>query len=467
MRLNRVFSSSIFRLALVYLLLFSASVLALVGFIYWSTQGSLTRQIDATIDAEITGLAEQFNQRGILGLIRAIDRRADSTRGTRSIYLLTDSNFAPLAGNLQSWPGVEPDADGWITFPLDYAEQYGGGVNLARGRVFDLGGWYHLLVGHDVRERLLIAARIRESVILGIAGVIGLTLLAGLFMSRRLLRQVDAINRTSQEIIAGDLSRRIPLSGRDDEFDKLAGNLNAMLDQIERLLTGMKEVSDNIAHDLRSPLTRMRSRLEVTLMDRSGTAADREAIRKTIDECDALLKTFNALLSIAQAQAGTSRPRFESLELGQLLSDVSELYEPLAEERAQTLSVAANGAACIRGDRDLLFQAVANLVDNAIKFAPEKGEVRLSLAAANGSASITVADNGPGVPEAAQNKVLERFYRLETSRSAPGSGLGLSLVAAVAELHDGRLALADNHPGLRASLILPLGPEEKASAEAA
>ncbi|MDH3472692.1 MAG: ATP-binding protein [Rhodospirillales bacterium] len=465
MRLNRLLGSSVFRLALVYLFLFSASVMALVGFVYWSTQASLTRQIDATIDAEITGLAEQFNQRGILGLMRAIQRRADAGRHTRGIYILTDSNFAPLAGNLSAWPDVEPEADGWITFPLDYAEQWGGGINYARGRVFDLGGWYHLLVGHDVRERLLIAGRIRETVLLGIAAVIGLTLLAGLLMSRRLLRQVDAINRTSQEIIAGDLSRRIPITGRGDEFDKLAGNLNAMLDQIERLLTGMKEVSDNIAHDLRSPLARMRSRLEVTLMEQPDSAAYREAISRTIDEADALLKTFNALLSIAQAEAGASRRHFEALELGALLGDVSELYEPLAEERGQRLVVGLDGEARIRGDRDLLFQAIANLVDNAIKFAPDNGTVELSLAQANGRAEIIVADDGPGIPEVSRAKVLERFYRLETSRSTPGSGLGLSLVAAVAELHDGRLVLADNAPGLKASLALPFGAAAKTPAK--
>ena len=465
MRLNRLLRSSIFRLALVYLCLFSVSVLALVGFIYWSTAGSLTRQIDATIDAEIRGLAEQFNQRGILGLIRAIQRRSDRARETRGLYILTDRNFAPLAGNLSQWPGSPPDEDGWITFPLDYADVEAAGVNFGRGRTFDLGGWYHLLVGHDFRERLLVAKRIRESLIWGIAAVIGLSLLGGMLMSRRLVRQVDAINKTSQDIMAGDLSQRIPVSKRGDEFDRLAGNLNAMLDQIERLLVGMKQVGDNIAHDLRSPLARLRSRLEVTLMERPDPAAYREAIRRTIAEADALLQTFNALLSIAQAEAGASRRNFEAVDLGRLLNDVAELYEPLAEERHQRLAVDQNGAIEIRGDRDLLFQAVANLVDNAVKFAPEEGAVELSLARDGERAVITVADNGPGIPQAARERVRERFYRLETSRSTPGSGLGLSLVGAVSDLHDGRLRLEDNGPGLRARLDLPLpaaGPRTQA-----
>lgn len=453
---NRLFSSSVFRLALVYLGLFSASVLLIAVFIYWTTAGSLSRQIDATIDAEITGLAEQFNQRGVLGLIRAIQRRADSARATGSLYLLTDHNFAPLAGNLSRWPEAEADKDGWLTFPLDYADRDDPGLNLGRARVFDLGGWYHLLVGHDVRERLLIASRIRESLIWGISALVGLSLLGGMLLSRRILHQVDVINVASQEIMAGDLSRRIPVSGRDDEFDKLASNLNAMLDRIERLLVGMKEVSDNIAHDLRSPLARLRSRLEVTLMERPDTEGYREVLRQTIAEADSLLQTFNALLSIAQAEAGTSRRHFETLELGELLGDVAELYEPLAEDRAQTLQVEAGEEVRIRGDRDLLVQAVANLVDNAIKFAPRQGRVELSLGATAKEASISVADDGPGIPSESRQKVLERFYRLEASRSTPGSGLGLSLAAAVADLHDGRLELSDNGPGLKVSLKLPL-----------
>ncbi len=467
MRLTRLLRSSIFRLALIYICLFSAAVLILVGVIYWSATGSLTRQVDATIDAEITGLAEQFNQRGVLGLMRAIQRRSGSEGETRGLYLLTDANYAPLAGNLDRWPDVRPDAQGWITFPLGYAGEEGGGINFGRGRTFDLGGWYHLLVGHDVRERLLVAALVRETLVWGIVIAIGLSLIGGVLMSRKLLDQVDAINETSRDIMAGDLSRRVPVSGRGDEFDRLAGNLNAMLDQIERLLASVKQVSDNIAHDLRSPLARMRSRLEVTLMEPPDAAADREAIRRTIAEADALLETFNALLSIARAEAGAARDHFEPVELDRLVGDLAELYEPLAEARGQRLSTSLDGPARVQGDRDLLFQAVANLVDNAIKFAPEGGEVGLALSRAGGRARVTVTDNGPGIPENARAKVLERFYRLESSRSTPGSGLGLSLAAAVAELHGGKIGLEDNGPGLSARLELPLDAAAPAGAAGA
>ena len=455
---HRLVRSSIFRAALVYIGLFGAAVLVPTGVIYWAAVGSLTRQIDATVEAEITGLAEQFNQRGVLGLIRAIQRRSARAGEGRGLYLLTDANYAPLAGNLSRWPDAAPDEAGWITFPLDHAEGEGGGINLGRARAFDLGSWYHLLVGHDVRERLFVAAQIRESLAWGVASAIALFLVGGVMMSRKLLGRMDAINLTSREIMAGDLGRRVPVSGRGDEFDQLAGNLNAMLDQIERLIAGIKQVSDNIAHDLRSPLARLRSRLEVTLMESPDPSAYREAIERTIAEADGLLKTFNALLSIAQAEAGAPRRHFEAVDLGALLSDVAELYEPLAEARGQTLTATAPDSVGVRGDRDLLFQAVANLTDNAVKFAPEGGQIGLALDGAAGEARITVTDNGPGIPEAAREQVLERFFRLEASRSTPGSGLGLSLVAAVARLHHGSLGLEDNAPGLRVQLALPHRP---------
>ncbi|MEM7221910.1 MAG: ATP-binding protein [Pseudomonadota bacterium] len=452
---RQLLRSSIFRIALIYLCLFSASVLVLGGIIYWITVGSLTRQIDATIDAEITGLAEQFDQRGLLGLIRAIQRRSDQTPDQRGLYLLTDRNYAPLAGNLTRWPDIKPSDEGWITFPIGEASGEGGGIDFGRGRVFDLGGWYHLLVGHDIRERLFVSQMIRESMAIGVAIVIGLSLIGGVLMSRTLRRQIDAINRTSREIMAGDLARRVPIAGSGDEFDQLAGNLNAMLDKIEQLLAGVRQVSDNIAHDLRSPLTRLRSRLELTLLQDSGSEAYRLAIENTIAEADKLLQTFNALLDIAQAEAGAARRDFEPIDLAALLDDVAELYEPAAEERGLGFEATKQGAVEIPGDRELLFQALANLVDNALKFAPEGGQVSVALSFDQARVRLCVSDNGPGIPAEYRDKVRQRFYRLEASRSTPGSGLGLSLVAAVVELHGGRLELGDNEPGLKATLDLP------------
>ncbi len=455
MRPTRLLASSSFRLSLIYLCLFSASVLILFGFIYWSATDSVTRQTDAIVDAEIRGLAEQYQQRGLAGLIEAIRRRSQAADASRGLYLVADENFAPLAGNLSRWPGKQPDRDGWITFPLEFPDAEGGGLDAGRARVFTLGSRLHLLVGHDIRERTRVAAHIRNVLIAGLAVTIGLAVVGGVLMSRAILGRVDAINDASREIMAGDLSRRVALSGRDDEFDRLAAQLNAMLDQIERLLVGMKQVTENVAHDLRSPLARLRSRLELTLMAQPESEAFRRAIEQSIGEADRLLATFNALLNIAQAESGAARRRFEPVDLAALVTDAAELYEPLAERRGQQLTVQAGGQATIKGDRNLIFQALSNLLDNAIKFAPQNSRLGIELEGDAEAAELVVWDQGPGIPESARERVLERFYREESSRSTPGSGLGLSLVAAVAGLHGGELRLEDNGPGLRARLRLP------------
>ena len=452
----RFLRSTTARIALVYLVLFSASVMVLLGFLHWSTAGFMARQTDATIDAEITGLAEQYSQFGTVGLVHAIERRVVGARASRGLYLVTGpAGLAPIAGNLNQWPAETPDAEGRLTFTLEYAGVAGGEINLGRARVFALDGGLRLLVGRDIRERLEIAGRIRESLAWGMAITVALAAAGGLVISRSMLRRIEAINETSRDIMAGSLSRRVPVRGSGDEFDRLALNLNEMLDRIEALLAGMKEVSDNVAHDLRSPLARLRSRLEAVMMDDGDTADYRRAITATIAEADGLLATFNALLGIAQAEAGTPRQRFADVDGAALLADVAELYAPLAEERGLRLEIASSDRAAVRGDRDLLFQALANLCDNAIKFTPAGGAVRLGLSRADGRARFTVADDGSGIPEPMRDRVRERFVRLDQSRTTPGSGLGLSLVDAVARLHDGTLVLEDGEPGLRAILDLP------------
>ncbi len=430
--------------------------MVLLGFLYWSTAGFMSRQTDATIDAEITGLAEQYGQFGTVGLVRAIKRRTVDARASRGLYLVTGpAGLTPIAGNLSQWPKETPDAEGWLTFTLEYATTGGGEINLGRARVFALDGGLRLLVGRDIRERLEIAARIRQSLAWGMALTVALAALGGIFISRSMLRRIEAINQTSRDIMAGSLSERVPVRGTGDEFDRLADNLNRMLDRIEALLAGMKEVSDNVAHDLRSPLARLRTRLESALMDDADAATYRTAIEATIAEADGLLATFNALLGIAQAEAGTPRERFTDVDAATLLADVAELYAPVAEERGLDFATDGTGDAVIHGDRDLLFQALANLTDNAIKFSPEGGTVRFDLDRTNSRARFTVTDDGPGIPEEARANVRRRFVRLDQSRSTPGSGLGLSLADAVAGLHDGELVLDDNAPGLRAILELP------------
>ena len=448
--------SKTFRITLIYLCLFSVSTFGLLGFVYWSTTGAVSRQIDSTIEVEITGLAEQYNQRGMMGLLAAIERRSAAPDGS-GVYLLSDARLRPLAGNLDRWPDAPIDGEGWTTFRLEASEGEGGGVNFGRGRVFQLSGGLQLLVGHDIRERSYVEGLIRETLVWSLAAILILSLAAGLIVSRILLGRVEVINRTSREIMGGDLGRRIPQRGNDDEFDQLAGNLNAMLDRIEHLLEGMRQVSDNIAHDLRSPLARLRSRLEVTLMEAPDVETCRRVMQETIVETDQLLKTFNSLLLIAQTEAGTDEGRFSEVSLDSLAADVADLYGPLAEEKGLSLNCGRLERQTLRGDRNLLFQALANLLDNAIKFSPSGSETTLSLVREGNDICFSIGDRGPGIPENVRGRVLDRFFRLESSRSTPGSGLGLSLASAVAKLHGGTLMLRDNGPGLLAQLRLPLG----------
>jgi len=280
-------------------------------------------------------------------------------------------------------------------------------------------------------------------------------------MTRHMLRRVETVNRTSERIIHGDLSQRVPVSGSGDEFDQLAGNLNAMLDQIEHLMNGVRQVTDNIAHDLRTPLSRLRARVEVTLLEKPDALRYAEALRDTIAEADRLLGTFNALLSIAEAEAGSRRDAWGVVDLAEIARSVADLYEPVAEESGFRLLAAIDETLPVRGDRHLLSQALANLLDNALKYA-QGGDVSLSATAQGDSARIEVEDHGPGIPADRRDAVFDRFVRLERSRSTPGNGLGLSLVRAVTKLHAGQCWLEDNKPGLRVILTVPLARVERA-----
>jgi signal transduction histidine kinase len=277
-------------------------------------------------------------------------------------------------------------------------------------------------------------------------------------MSRNMLRRVEEVNRTAERVIAGNLSDRVPRLGTSDEFDQLAANLNGMLDQIERLMAGMREVTDNVAHDLKTPLARLRARLELALLGPADAPAQADAIRAAIEEADRLLATFNALLSIAEAEAGARRQPPETIELAEIARAVTELYQPLAEERGFAMRLESTPGILIRGDRHLLSQAVANLLDNALKYgAPTAGggEIVIAVSRQDGHAVLEVRDRGPGIPETERDAVFDRFVRLEPSRSTPGNGLGLSLVRAVAHRHNATVTLADNRPGLRVRLDFP------------
>jgi signal transduction histidine kinase len=325
-------------------------------------------------------------------------------------------------------------------------------------RVVELPDHGHILVGRDVSESEQLVGVVRRSLILTAVLTVALGLIAWTFVSRKVLKRIDAIADTSRRFAAGDLAGRLEVTGAGDEFDRLAESLNTMLTRIERLMLGLKQVSDNIAHDLKTPLTRMRSRVERALAEAKSEPQYREALQATIDEADQLIRTFNALLMIARMEAGSSDAEFSLFDASAVARDVYELYEPLAEEAGVALTVKSDGPVMLHANRELISQALANLVDNAVKYASEgtrHPEVAISVSQEEGEAMLSVADNGAGIAEADRARARERFVRLEESRSKPGAGLGLSLVSAVAQLHGGDLVLSDNAPGLAAILHVP------------
>jgi signal transduction histidine kinase len=467
--LSKLFRTTTFKLTLVYLTVFALFAAFLLGYFALNTRRLITEQITDTVNAEITGLSEQYRQGGIRRLVIVVDARA--RRPGSSLYLVTTFNGDALAGNVTALQTGILDSPGWtetVYRRLDEtegADQQTHPEHRALVRVFQLPGGFRLLVGRDLdeRERLyrIVVAAGRWSV----AIVLVLGLAGGLFVTRRVLRRVDAMTETTRSIMAGDLGERLPVAGTGDELDRLAENLNIMLERIEALMHGLKEVSDNIAHDLKTPLTRLRNRSEQALRTAKSEAEYRTALEGTIEESDGLIRTFNALLMIARAESGQARDGMIEFDAAEIAHDIGELYEPLAEQKGITLKVEADTVAQVTGNRELISQALANLVDNAIKYA-EPGETPANAAPSEivvralnegNRVLLTVADNGPGIPESDRARVLERFVRLEQSRSQPGSGLGLSLASAVARLHGGELTLAENAPGLKSIIALPRG----------
>ncbi len=451
---RRLLRTNAFRLAALYFALFATSALGLLVFIYFSVAGFIEVQTEATLDADLTGLAEQYEQRGIAGLVQIIGERSRGERNDETLYLITDPLSRKLAGNLSVWPKAETIRPGWIRFPVETKRGTLTETHPAIGNTFVLPGGFRLLVGRDLRDAAAFRSRITQTLTWAAIATLGLGIVGGFLMTRNMLRRVETVNRTSARIIHGDLGQRVPLNGSGDEFDQLAGNLNLMLDQIERLMAGMRQVTDNIAHDLRTPLARLRARLEVTLLEKPDAERYGEALTETIAEADQLLVTFNALLSIAEAEAGSRRDTMAVVDLGEIAASVAELYEPVADEKGLILAVSTGQGVKVRGDRHLLSQAIANLLDNAMKYTPQ-GSVTLSTSQQGETARLEVADSGPGIPAERREAVFDRFVRLEGSRSTPGNGLGLSLVRAVAKLHGGAVWAEGNDPGLRVVFTLP------------
>jgi signal transduction histidine kinase len=454
---RRLVGTHAFRLAGLYFAVFVLSVLGVLFSVYWMSVDFVERQTEATLDAEISGLAEQYAQRGLSGLVQIVAARSAGDRGDGMLYLVTNRAGRPLAGNISGWPAGELAGSGSLSFHVEMPVNGRTETHPASGRLFEIPDGYRLLVGRDISD----AADYRERIKLALlwSGLVALAigLAGGTLMGRNMLRRVEQVNRTAERVMAGNLSDRVPRRGGNDEFDQLAGNLNGMLDQIERLMAGMREVTDNVAHDLKTPLARLRARLELALFDGGHATAQTEAIRAAIDEADRLLATFNALLSIAEAEAGARRESAELVDLAEIARAATELYEPVAEEQGFTVRLDAEPGIAIRGDRHLLSQAIANLLDNALKYGGggHGGEIRVAVRWVDGGAALEVGDRGPGIAASDRESVFDRFVRLEPSRSTPGNGLGLSLVRAVARRHNATVSLADNRPGLKVQLEFP------------
>jgi signal transduction histidine kinase len=444
----KLLRTSTFQITVLYAVMLAISTAAVTLFLYWSTLGFLQRQADQGIDIEIAGLRETYRSQGLNGLSRVIRDRIRVGDDPEAIYLFADSRLTPLAGNLEAWPLLVATEEGWYSFQLEANGQR----TSARARVLQLRNDLVLLVGRDISDlsRLLTLA---GGALFWSAGlVIALGMAGGVFMSRRVLGRIENINETTKGIISGDFSQRVDSRGTRDEYDQLADNLNQMLERIETLMNDMRHVGDSIAHDLRTPLTRLRQTLEAT-----ATSNDVEQIRDKITvavaDTDRLLATFSALLRISRLESGGIKIRNDRIELPNVVGDALELYSVMAEERDISISTELEAGANITGDRDLIFQLIVNLLDNAIKYTPANGTIAVSVANGPENVVLSVADTGPGIPEDQLDKVTHRFYRIDSSRGEDGSGLGLSLVRAVAAHHGAELQLTNLPKGLKVNVI--------------
>jgi signal transduction histidine kinase len=463
---GKLIRTTAFRLTLVYLFLFALFAAFLLGFFAWNTRHLITEQITTTVNAETGEISDIFGRRGLRGLVNTIENRA--LRPGANLYLVTTPAGQAIAGNVGSLaPGVM-STTGWSETAYRRLDDQDNANHFALVRVTELSSGFRLLIGRDLEERRRLFGIVAKAGQFSLLVVVVLGLGGGIFVARRVLRRIDAMTGTTQRIMAGDLSGRLPVGRSGDELDRLAENLNAMLERIEALMMGLKEVSDNIAHDLKTPLTRLRNRAEEALAKSRTEAEYRSALERTIEESDGLIRTFNALLMIARAESGQARGNMDDFDAADVARGIHELYEPLAEDDGMTLRVKVETAP-IHANRELINQALANLVENAIKYGKPDGtvqplaptaetdrkEILIEARRVGDRVLLSVTDRGPGIPPADRKHAVERFVRLEASRTQPGSGLGLSLASAVATLHGGDLQLGDAHPGLIATLAIP------------
>ena len=457
--LGKLLRTTVFKLSLVYLVVFAIGAGLVLMRVGMNVKELFDDQIDQTVEAEIAGLSEQYRQGGIRRLVETVERRANQPGS--SLYLVTTFAGERITGNVAQLPVGVLERPGLIE--TRYARTDGVvAEHRALARIFLLPGGFRLLVGRDLEDREALRGMMLRALLTSLGWLVLIGTAGGIFVAMRVLRRVDAMSASAQTIMSGDLSQRLPRTGSGDELDRLATSLNAMLERIGELMKGLQEVSDNIAHDLKTPLTRLRNGVDEALRSAQSPDDYRACLEKVVEESEGLIRVFNALLMIARLESGAAQEAMQDFDVAEVARDVAELYDAVAEEQGVMLTLDADAQLVMRGGRELIGQALANLVDNAIKYgAPVDGGaqavVNIAARRVGDRIELDVADRGPGVAAQDRARVLERFVRLEGSRSRPGSGLGLSLASAVARLHHGALRLADNEPGLRVTLDLPGG----------
>lgn len=459
---GRLFRTTAFKLSAVYLVIFIVFAVFVLGYLAWNTRRLLDAQITETIETEINSLAEQYRQGGVRRLITVMERRGRQSGSF--IYLLVDTKGDSVTGNAILRVPALDQRPGWIEAKFNWPDEPEEVRRESKLRVFLLPTGLRLFVGRDLEERARLGEVIRRARGWSLLMVLLLGGFGAWFVTKYVLGRVDAIAASSARIMDGHLTERLPVSNTNDEFDRLALHLNQMLDRMGELMAGLREISDNVAHDLRTPLTRLRNGAEESLRKATTLEESREGLERAIEESDQLIRVFDALLMIARAETGNLATSLQDIALDEAASSIAELYEPLAEEAGMPLKVSIEPGLCVKANRELLGRAMSNLIDNALKYgqpAPEAEgpppEITLTATRVGEMIELAVSDRGAGIPEADRERVTERFVRLDRSRAKPGFGLGLSLVGAVAKLHGGQLRLEDNAPGLRAVLVLPAG----------
>jgi signal transduction histidine kinase len=472
-RLPAILRTTAFRQTLLSAALFALSSFVILAFVYAASAGMMLRRADAVVNEEVATLSERFDAGGIRAINRYILQRTVGG-GADYLYLLVNPNGRSLSGNLiTGLPDAQADDEGRVQFTYRRPRVLGTEDSekddrTARGRIIDLPSGYKLFVGVDVDEESTLVDRMFNTILAASALALALGVAGGIFISRRFVRRLDLINDVARSVRSGDLKQRAPRNHTGDELDELSENFNDMLDRVEALMHRMRQTGDSIAHDLRTPLTRMRNRLDEALREDGDLEAREQTLERAITDTDELLGIFNAILSLSRLESGESRKSIQPIDPADIAADLAELYEPVCEDEGLGFASEIERGMTVMGDRGLLSQALANILDNAVKYTPDGGAVTLRLRKnGEGRAEFSVTDTGPGIPDEDRTRVTQRFVRLDNSRTLPGSGLGLSLVQAIVDVHHGRFELGEGPgvsvdgrgPGLRASMCFPLKDE--------